>query len=43
VEQLFARWQSGGLPDSGRSSPYTTEAAVTQLLGWVDQLPESRA
>jgi hypothetical protein len=43
LEQLFARWQSGGLPDSGRGSPYTTEAAVTQLLGWVDQLPKSRA
>ncbi len=43
LEQLFERWQSTGLVDSGRVSPYTTEAAVTQLLGWVAHLPISRA
>lgn len=43
LEQLFDRWRSAGLRDNGQASPYTTEAAVAQLLGWVDQLPESRA
>jgi glycosyltransferase involved in cell wall biosynthesis len=37
MEQLYERWRSGGLPDSGRESPYTTQAAVTQLVGWVAQ------
>ncbi|MCZ8253851.1 MAG: hypothetical protein O9318_15390 [Hylemonella sp.] len=34
LEQLYERWQTPGLPDSGRDSPYTTGAAVGQLLGW---------
>ena len=34
LEQLHDRWRSAGLPDSGRSSPYTTQAAVQQLLTW---------
>jgi glycosyltransferase involved in cell wall biosynthesis len=41
LERLFDRWCEHGLPDSGRGSPYTTESAVTQLLGWVDQLQTS--
>ena len=40
LEQLFDRWRSAGLPDSGRISPYTTQAAVGQLLGWAAQLKE---
>lgn len=40
LEQLFDRWQAGGLEDNGQWSPFTTEAAVRQLLGWVDQLPQ---
>ena len=43
LEQLFDRWRAAGLEDNGQASPYTTEAAVAQLLGWVDRLPESRA
>lgn len=43
LEELFDRWRTAGLEDNGLASPYTTEAAVAQLLGWVDQLPESRA
>lgn len=35
---LYDRWRSGGLHDSGRPSPYTTRAAVEQLLGWVGPL-----
>ncbi|MDP1655948.1 MAG: hypothetical protein Q8K91_12370 [Hylemonella sp.] len=38
LEQLFDRWQTQGLPDNGRSSPYTTQAATGQLLGWVRQM-----
>jgi glycosyltransferase involved in cell wall biosynthesis len=32
--QLFDRWRTQGLPDNGRDSPYTTKAAVAQLLKW---------
>ncbi len=35
LEQLYERWRASGLPDSGRDSPYTTQAAVTELVGWV--------
>lgn len=34
LERLYDRWRAEGLPDSGHSSPYTTAAAVQQLLGW---------
>ncbi|MDH5709280.1 MAG: hypothetical protein OEY75_09200, partial [Hylemonella sp.] len=30
--QLFERWRGEGLADNGRISPYTTQAAVSQLL-----------
>lgn len=39
LEQLFDRWLATGLEDNGQLSPFTTEAAVTQLFGWVDELP----
>ena len=42
LEQLFDCWCTAGLADNGQASPYTTEAAVTQLLGWVDQLAKTR-
>lgn len=42
LEQLFERWKVGGLEDNGQASPYTTEAAVWQLLGWVNELPVTR-
>lgn len=35
LEQLYQRWRGPGLLDSGMASPYTTQAAVTQLVGWV--------
>jgi len=38
LEQLFDRWQTVGLADNGQSSPFTTEVAVGQLIGWVNQL-----
>ena len=34
VEQLFDRWCTFGIPDSDQVSPYTTEAAVVQLLAY---------
>ncbi|OIQ75664.1 hypothetical protein GALL_426650 [mine drainage metagenome] len=41
LELLFDQWRTQGLPDSGKDSPYTTEAAVAQLLGWVEQFDKS--
>jgi glycosyltransferase involved in cell wall biosynthesis len=38
LEQLFERWRTQGLPDNGQDSPYTTEAAVGQLLGFVGSM-----
>lgn len=32
LERLFDQWHSASLPDNGQTSPYTTEAAVKQLL-----------
>lgn len=43
LEHLFDRWRLEGLPDSGRVSPYTTEAAVGQLLGWAGQVMRREA
>jgi glycosyltransferase involved in cell wall biosynthesis len=34
LQQLFDRWRAEGLPDNGRTSPYTTQSAVAQLMGW---------
>jgi len=38
LEQMHERWRSAGLSDSGRSSLYTTQAAVGCLLSWVADL-----
>ncbi len=38
LEQMYERWRSPGLPDSGRRSPYTTQAAVGRLLDWAAPL-----
>jgi glycosyltransferase involved in cell wall biosynthesis len=43
LETLFDRWRDAGLPDSGRISPYTTQAAVQQLHGWSDQVTRRHA
>ncbi|MFZ2738197.1 MAG: glycosyltransferase [Burkholderiaceae bacterium] len=34
IVQLFDRWRTDGLPDSGQASPYTTAASVRQLIDW---------
>lgn len=39
LEQIFDRWLVTGLADNGQISPFTTEAAVRQLLGMVNPLP----
>lgn len=42
LEQLYDRWRSQGLPDSGRESPYTTQASSMQLVGWVQEAATGR-
>jgi hypothetical protein len=42
MEQQYQRWLAAGLPDSGRESPYTTQAAVAQLVGWTTLLDQRR-
>ncbi|MDO9145851.1 hypothetical protein [Rhodoferax sp.] len=38
LTQLFDCWHTGCLSDNERMSPYTTQAAVVQLLGWAQQI-----
>ena len=38
LETLWAKWHAGGIPDSGKVSPYTTEAAVNTLVEWTRPL-----
>lgn len=38
LENLFQRWRSEGLPDSGQYGSYTTQAAVHQILAWTQAL-----
>jgi hypothetical protein len=40
LEQLFDRWQAVGLVDNAQFSPFTTQAAVEQLLGMVSGFPD---
>jgi len=42
VEKMYDHWCVEGLPDSNRPSPYTTQAAVRQLLEWVGLLTRNR-
>ncbi|OGB22109.1 MAG: hypothetical protein A3I66_17960 [Burkholderiales bacterium RIFCSPLOWO2_02_FULL_57_36] len=37
LEELFDRWREHGLPDNGRDSPYSTQAAVTAMLEWTNE------
>jgi glycosyltransferase involved in cell wall biosynthesis len=39
IEKMWDQWRTAGLADNCRASPFTTETAATQLLGWVRQLP----
>ncbi len=42
IESLVERWKANQLADSGRPSPYTSAAAVEQLLGWVGEIEARR-
>ena len=42
LHQLWQRWRSGGLADSGRDSPYTTQASTQQLIAWAKSLTPQR-
>jgi len=42
IESLIDRWQANQLADSGRPSPYTSAAAVEQLLGWIEEIEARR-
>lgn len=38
ISQLYLRWKTSGLPDNYQASPYTTAAAVGQLVSWVSSI-----
>jgi len=41
IVALWRQWKISGLPDSGRISPYTTQASTQQLVGWARELAHS--
>jgi len=41
--ELVKKWKADQLQDSGKISPYTTAAAVDQLVGWVNEVVAGRA
>jgi len=43
LSELFDRWTKGELGDSGRDSPYTAEAATTQLVAWARDAEQRHA
>jgi hypothetical protein len=43
LEVLWNRWRHHELEDNGRVSPYSVEAAVTQLTGWAKDLADARS
>jgi hypothetical protein len=42
VKELVARWEADDLRDSGRPSPFTSLAAVDQLVSWADDARRAR-
>jgi hypothetical protein len=42
LDDLVARWEADDLRDSGQPSPYTSAAAVDQLVGWVEDILRAR-
>jgi glycosyltransferase involved in cell wall biosynthesis len=42
LEELIARWQADDLRDSGEPSPYTSAAAVDQIIGWLADARRAR-
>jgi len=43
LEGLFDRWLENGLEDSGKASPYTSEAATSQLVSWARAAVDTRS
>ena len=43
LEALVSRWERNDLGDNGRPSPYTSAAAVEQLVGWVHEILRARS
>ena len=41
LKALWMQWQAKGLPDSGRVSPYTTQASTSLLIGWAGTIQSS--
>ena len=39
---LWQQWRATGLADSGRVSPYTTQASTQQLIGWAGKLHKTK-
>ena len=42
LEALVSRWRKNDLRDNGRASPYTSAAAVEQLVGWAGEIRRGR-
>ncbi|MCL5024014.1 MAG: hypothetical protein M1497_11745 [Nitrospirae bacterium] len=42
LEGLYSQWTGNALPGSGKSSPFTAEAAVKTLYGWACQAIDRR-
>jgi glycosyltransferase involved in cell wall biosynthesis len=42
LEALVSRWKRNDLRDNGRASPYTSAAAVEQLMGWAHEILRQR-
>jgi hypothetical protein len=42
LKALWLQWRESGLPDSGRISPYTTQASTEQLMGWAGTIGLAR-
>ncbi len=43
LESLFDRWLENGLEDSGKTSPYTSGAAASQLVSWARAAVDTRS
>ena len=42
IQELWTRWRTNGLPDSGRLIPYTTQASTTLLMAWAGTIESCR-
>ena len=42
ASMVWQQWRATGLADSGRVSPYTTQASTQQLIGWAGKLHKTK-